>query len=172
MIVALSVVLMALGVFINVFDLTVCAVASLLIAFIYIEVGSPYTFAVWLCTSLCMFLFFNGSVIWLEYLVVFGIYPVLKGYIEKLPKYLWLVFKVIYANIVITAMFFLMELIFKVPLFEVGEIGEKINISPVIITALLWLFLNVCFVLYDIFITVLVRFYFQRLRPRFKNLLK
>jgi hypothetical protein len=32
--------------------------------------------------------------------------------------------------------------------------------------------LTVAFILYDIFMTVLIRFYFERLRHRFKNLLK
>ena len=37
---------------------------------------------------------------------------------------------------------------------------------------LIYALINVAFVLYDLFITVLVRFYFARLRHRFKNFLK
>ena len=81
MIIALGTVLMVLGAMVDVLDLSVCALASLFVAFVYIEIGSPYPFFVWLGTSLATFLFFPGSIIWLEYLLVFGLYPILKAYV-------------------------------------------------------------------------------------------
>ena len=82
MMVALSVAVMALGAVFEVMDLSVCALASLFVAFVFIEVGSPYTFLVWICTSIITFIFFPASMVSLEYLLIFGIYPTLKGYIE------------------------------------------------------------------------------------------
>ena len=55
---ALGTVFMVLGGFIEVLDLTVCALASLLVAFVYIEIGAPYYWLVWICTSLCSALLF------------------------------------------------------------------------------------------------------------------
>ena len=83
---ALSVVVLALGAVFEALDLTAAALASICIAFIYIEVGAPYTFISWLCTTLLSFLFFPQSLLWIEYLLLYGIYPILKGYIEKLPR--------------------------------------------------------------------------------------
>ena len=163
MIVALSVAVMALGAVFEVMDLSVCALASLFVAFVFIEVGSPYTFLVWICTSIITFIFFPASMVSLEYLLIFGIYPTLKGYIERLNRKLWWLLKLIYANAVILALIFLSKLITGLPFFETDS---KLIISG------LYIVLNVAFVLYDIFLTVLIRFYMSRLRARFKKFLK
>ena len=113
MILALGTALMVLGAVFEVLDLSVCAVASLFVAFVYIEIGAPYTFIVWLLTSLLSFIFFPGSVIWIEYLLVFGIYPIIKAYVERLPRVLWIILKAVYINAVLVALIFLFELIFK-----------------------------------------------------------
>ena len=79
MIVALGTVFMVLGAIVEVFDLTAVALASALVAFVYIELGSPYTWLVWLCTTFTTFIVFQSSQMWFMYLVLFGIYPILKG---------------------------------------------------------------------------------------------
>lgn len=163
-IVAMSVVLMALGIFSGVLDMSACALCSLFIAFLFIEVGVPYVYIAWIASSLLIFLFFPGNVLWLEYLIVFGIYPVLKAYIEKLPRWAWLIVKIAYGNAVIFAVIFLTQFITGTPFFkDLPQWWLRVGIV---------LFLNVAFILYDIFMTVLIRFYFERLRHRFKNLLK
>lgn len=163
-VVAMSVVFMALGIFSGVLDMSACALASLFIAFLYIEVGAPYVYIAWLATSLMLFVFFPGSVIWLEYLIVFGIYPVLKAYIEKLPKWSWLMIKAVYGLAVIFAVIFLTQFITGTPFFEdVTQWFIKVGIVAALAAA---------FIIYDIFMTVLIRFYFERLRHRLKNLLK
>ena len=48
MMVALSTAFMVLGAAINVLDLTVCALASMLVVFVYIEIGSYYPWLVWI----------------------------------------------------------------------------------------------------------------------------
>ena len=163
LIVALSVVVMALGALFELFDLSVCALASLFVAFVYIEIGSPYTFAVWLCTSLIVFLFFPGSFVWLEYLALFGIYPILKGYIERLSPKIWWPVKLLFGNAVILLLIFGFKLITGMPFFEA---------ESKLIIAGLYLILNVAFAMYDIFLSVLIRFYLTRLRARFKRFLK
>ncbi len=163
MIVALSTLFLVLGAFIDVLDLSACALASVLVAFVYIEIGRPYHFLVWLATSLATFLLFSGSTVWILYLSVFGIYPILKAYIEKLPRWSWLILKLLYINAVLTVLAFLFELIFKIPLIAHDNLLVKIG---------LYILLNVAFVLYDIFMTVMVRFYFDRIRNRIKHLLK
>ncbi len=161
--VALGAVIMALGAMVEVLDLSVCALASLIVVFIYLEVGSPYTWLTWLATSLITFLIFPGKPIWLNYFLIFGVYPLLKAYIEKLPRYVWIIVKLLYANAVIWVMFFLMELIFGMPLFEKDVFWLK---------AVLYVVMNVAFVAYDLFITVSVKIYFGKIRPKIASMLK
>ena len=160
---ALGAIIMALGAMFEVLDLSVCALASLIIVFIYLEIGSPYTWLTWLATSLITFLIFPVKTVWLNYFLIFGIYPILKAYIEKLPRAIWLLLKLAYANAIFVAMFFLMELIFGVPLFEKDVLWLK---------AALYVVINIAFIAYDLFITMAVRVYFGRIRPKIASMLK
>ena len=61
------------------------------------------------------------------------------------------------------ALFFISEKLLGIPFF--GEEG-------IVMQIILYVLLNVAFVAYDLFITVMVRFYYVKLRSRFKKLLK
>ena len=163
MMVALGTVIMVLGAVIDVLDLSVCALASLLIVFVYIEIGSYYPWLVWICTSIATALIFPGSVIWVEYLFVFGIYPLVKAYIERLPKWSWLIVKLSYINAVIWGMFLVCEKLLGIPFFDEG--GQILAIATYVL-------MNVAFVMYDFFIVVMLRFYYAKIRPSIKKLLK
>ena len=95
--------------------------------------------------------------------MVFGIYPLVKAYIEKLPKWSWLIVKLVYINAVIWGLFAICELLLGIPFFDAEN-----RIMAIVIYALM----NVAFIAYDVFITVMVNFYYIKLRPRFKNFLK
>jgi hypothetical protein len=166
--VALGVVFMSLGAVLEVFDLSAVALASLLMVFIYLELGSPYTWLVWLATSLATALIFPASALWLEYLLIFGIYPVIKGYIERLPSTLWILIKSIYALVTLALAFLGAELILGIPFIE----GELFGLPTYAIYLIFAAVGVLAFLLYDLFINIMVRFYFDRLRPRIKNLLK
>ena len=163
MMVALGTAIMLLGAVIDVLDLTVCALASLLVVFVYIEIGSYYPWLVWICTTITTLLILPGKAVGFEYLLVFGIYPLMKAYIERLPRWSWLIVKLVYINAVIWSLFFLCERLLGIPFF--GEEGQVM----IIITYIL---MNIAFVAYDFFITVMVRFYFAKLRHRFRKFLK
>ena len=154
---------MALGAVIDALDLSVCALASLLVVFVYIEIGSPYTWLVWICTSLITAIIFPGSVLWVEYFLVFGIYPLIKAYIERLPKVFWWIVKLVFFNIIVWTMFVVVEFVLGLAFFE----GDKL-----IWKALLYVLMNVAFVAYDMFITVMVRLYYDKFRRRFLRFLK
>ena len=163
MMVALGTAVMILGAVIEVLDLSVCAIASLLVVFVYLEIGSYYPWLVWICTSLCTALIYPGSIIWAEYLLVFGIYPLIKAYIERMPKWSWLIVKLLYINAVIWGMFAISELLLGIPFFED---------EGLILTVITYVLMNVAFLAFDLFIMVMVRFYYDKLRPRFSKLLK
>lgn len=163
MMVALGTAFMLLGAVIEVFDLSVCAIASMLVVFVYIEIGSYYPWLVWICTSIATALIYPASLMWVEYLLVFGIYPLMKAYIERLPRWTWLIVKLAYINAVIWGLFFISERLLGIPFF-----GEETKLL-IIITYVL---MNVAFVAYDIFIVIMLRVYYEKLRPRFAKLLK
>lgn len=164
MCVALSAVVLLLGSFIGIMELTIGAVASLLVVFVMIEVKGAYPWLVWAATSLIALLLFPSKTIGFSYLVVFGIYPILKAYIERLPKILWWIIKIVYINVILVITVFLSEFITGVPFFE--EL-----VAWYLKVALIFLF-NVSFVAYDLFLTVMVRLYFLKFREKFKRFLK
>ena len=163
MTVALGTVFMIIGAVIDVLDLSVCSIASMLVVFIYLEIGGYYPWLVWICTSLATALLYPSSIIWAEYLLVFGIYPLIKAYIERLPKWSWLIVKLVYINAVVWGLFLICEKLLGIPFFE--DEGQIL----IIITYVL---MNVAFVMFDLFITVMVRFYYAKIRPRISKLLK
>ena len=162
MMIALGAVLMRLGVFIEVLDLTVCAMASLMVVFIYLEIGSYYPWLVWIATTIVTAIT-GAGIVAAEYFLVFGIYPLLKSYIERLPRWSWFLVKLSFINAVIWILFAISDFLLGQNFF-----GEE---TP-IMTAVVYVLMNVAFIAYDLFITVMVRFYYEKLRPRIKNLLK
>ena len=163
MLTALGTVLMIFGAVFDIFDLTACALVSLTVVFAYLEIGSPYTWLIWLCTSLATALMFPGSMIWVEYLLVFGVYPILKAYIERLPRWAWFPVKLVLINAIIWALIFLVDAIFGTPLLDADTSVMKV---------VLYVLINVAFISYDMFITVMVRLYIHKYRPKFSKFLK
>ena len=163
MLTALGVVIMLLGAVIEALDLTVGAIASLIVVFVFVEIGKPYHWLVWLCTTLITALIYPGSALWVEYLLVFGIYPILKSYIERLPKWSWWPVKIAYINLVVGFLALGMEKLLGIPFFE-DEAGW--------LRILFWALLNVAFVMYDVFLRTLLRVYFAKYRDRIISLIK
>ena len=168
--VALGVVFMLLGFFLEMLDLTAAALASLVMVFIYLEVGHPYTFAVWIATSLLAFLFYQGSLLWIEYFLVFGIYPIIKGYIEKLPRWSWIPIKLVFCAVSCLGLVLFSHFVRAMPIISEGD--ALFGISGNLLCMILGAVLLVAFLCYDLFINVMVRFYLVKLRPKLSKLLK
>lgn len=162
--VAMSVAFMAVGSLIEVLDLSVCAVVSLLVVFVYLEIGGAYPWLLWICTSVLAFIICPNKLLAVEYFLVFGVYPILKAYIERLPRMLWWPVKLAFMNIVIWALFFIVEFIFGLNIFET-EGGFIWKVA-------LYVLMNVAFIVYDMFITIMVRLYYEKFRKRFLRFLK
>lgn len=168
--VAIGTLFMVLGAVFEVLDLSCIMLASLLVAFIYVELGSPYTWLVWLCTSLATFLLYSASLMWLVYLTVFGIYPILKGYIERLPRPLWIILKLAFYNAMLVVLVLFAEALTGISFF--GDLDTVELLPREWMVAVLWIIMNVAFIFYDKLIVIMVGFYNIRIRPRIKNLLK
>lgn len=163
LLVALGAAVMIVGAIVEVLDLVICVFASLLVVFVYLEIGSPYTYLVWICTSLSTAILYPGSPIWIEYFLVFGIYPMLKAPIERLARPLWIPVKLLFINAIVAVLFFVVE-----GLFGFNVFGEELLVMKIIT----WALINVAFFVYDRFVTIMVRIYMERIRPKISKLLK
>lgn len=169
---ALGVLFMALGAFVEVLDLTVAAICSCIMAFVFIEVGQRYAFAVWLGTSLLGFIFFTHSLVWVTYFLVFGIYPIIKAYIEKLKRPFWIAVKLPVFAISSLLIILVSELLLGIPFF-----GDTMGIPffedhTQIFKAVVVAGLILAMLVYDVFMTVMIRAYFSSIRNKIKSILK
>ena len=169
--VAITAVLLMLSSVLGLMELCVGALASLVVVIIYIEVGGVYPWLVWAVTSTLSILLLPTKTMGVLYLMLFGLYPMLKAYIEKLrSRSLWVVIKFVYVTAVIAAFIALTELVLGVPFFE-----EMPTLSPLVqnlVKGGIILLCYVAFFAYDMFITVLVRLYYQKFRDKFKRIFK
>ena len=163
MVVALGAMLLVVGSYISAVDLLFEVVASLLAVFVYIEIGSPYTWLVWPATTLTVALLPNGLTVAGLYFLVFGIYPILKAYIERAPRTIWWPIKLVYINLIIVILALMGRLVTGASMFT-SELF--------IVNAALWVLINVAFAAYDMFITVAVRLYMLKYRKIFARFLK
>lgn len=170
MAVALGVAVLLIGSYLELMELTVAVFASLMVVFIYIEIGSPYTFLVWLATAALTAVFNFASTVWLSYLLLFGLYPIAKGYIERLPRPLWLPLRLVFVNVMLVGCICLANFIIGVPFF--GEMESVFGLPTEAVFAGLIILMNAAFLLYDVMIGVMVRFYMERIRPKLRSILK
>ena len=169
--VAITSVLLMLSSLLGLMELSVGALASLVVVLIFIEVGGAYPWLVWAASSTLSILLLPSKTMGVLYLMLFGVYPILKAFIEKLKsRSLWVVIKFVYISAVIVAFISLTELVLGVPFFE-----EMPNLSPLVGTLVkggIILLCYVAFFAYDMFITVLVRLYYLKFRDKFKRIFK
>ena len=153
---ALCFILLLLGSVITVLDLSAAAMASFVIIFCVIELGGYYPYLVWLVTSVIALLLLPDKFGATVFGLFAGIYPILKSYLERLPRSLSWVLKIITFNIVLTV-------IIAASRFVLGIPAEEINFSLTV-----YGICNLTFVLYDIATTRIISLYLFKLRKRFK----
>ena len=171
---ALGVVLLSIGSLIQTVDLSAAALASFLCIFAVIELGGAYPWIIYLVTGiLSVILAPYGMAGWF-YIAFFGFYPILKEKLERLPKVLAWVLKVLVLNVCLFLcvlisyfLFFaasggdLLDAFFKI--FGDESFAEIFAVAMVVAV-------NVVFVVYDIALTLMISTYINRLRHRFKFL--
>ena len=163
MLVAMGVVIMAVGSVTEVLDLSTSVLASMLVAFACIEIGAPYNYLVWLATTALSAILFPYSLAWMSYFFAFGLWPIIKGYVERAPRPFWLPLKAIFSLFAIVAMAITVKLVTGIPLVVAEKGWMEIGLYALVF---------VCFFLYDAAMSAFIRFYLIKLRHRFKNLLK
>ena len=168
---ALSVVLLLLSSMLGLMELSVGAVVSVITMIIFIEIGGSYPYLVWGVTSTISLLLLPSKTVGACYLLVFGIYPMLKAYFEKpRVRVVHFVIKTAYITLVLLTFIALCEFVLGVPFFEdMGEYSPTVfRLVKVGVIALIYL----AFFAYDMFITVISRVYIFKWREKFKTLFK
>ncbi len=146
---ALAVVLIFLGSAVEMLDITVASVCSLIVYISMIECGKKYSFLVYWVASVLAFIFTSTTTTTLYFIAFFGYYPILKYYLRKLPKPLKKTICAVIFNVIMA----LLMLIFKAVFGLKGE--------PYYIYILLLLAENLFFFCFDYLLDV---FYFIYLR--------
>ncbi len=155
MLAALGVVLLGVGGFVEVLDLSAAALASLLCIYAVIEMGGAYPWMIWLVTAVLSLLLIPNKSPAVFYLFI-GFYPILKEKLEKLPRLLSLLLKLL----VFHGLPVLIWLVFK--LFFPADLPPGLML---LVTYLLGL---AAFWMYDYALSKLITFYLIRLRERFR----
>ena len=155
MLAALGVILLGLGSLINTLDLTVAALASILCVWAVIEMGKTYAWMIWLVTSFLAILLLPQKTPGCFYLFI-GLYPILKERLERLPRAMEWVLKIV----IFHAMIALCWLVLRI--FVPGEAALEFGWLLLATYALVL----VAFLLYDYALTKLISFYLQKLQKR------
>ena len=155
---ALGVVLLWIGSILEVAEISMAVIASLLCVIAVIEYGGAAPWLVYAVTGLLGLVLLPNKGIAAMYLLFFGYYPIVKEKLEQRPRVLrWVLKELIFYAAVLA-----LAVVWKWLLFP-----EAVLPSPLLLVALLVL-AQVVFVLYDIALTRLISFYVFRLRQRFR----
>ncbi len=136
--------------------------AGILLVAIVIDFGIPWAISVYVGVSVLSFLIVSDKEASLYYVLILGIYPILKSLFERV-KLKWLSFslKLLFFNFMAVASFYVSVYVLSVPL-------ESFSIFGVNVPLLFLLLGNVVFIVYDICVTRLIFVYVNIWRGRFK----
>ena len=151
---ALSVILLYIGSIFELFDLTMVAAASLVVAFAVLEMKGKYPLMIWGVTSVLSLLLLPNKFAALCYFGLCGYYPMIKPYFQKLGRIGATLAKLLFFNLVLAAVFFLAMYVFHIPTDAPGYIPTFFAVG------------NLAMLLYDLALTRLSYFYFIQLRRK------
>ncbi len=149
---ALGVVIMYLGSIITVLDLTMMAIASMVVTFAVLYLDRGWATLIYAVTSVLSLLILPDKFIAVLYLVFGGVYPMLKALFERTGRLLGWVLKLAYFNIVLLALIFSARY-----LLFMADAG--ISLSAFVILGG-----NAVFIVYDIALSRLITLYLLRAR--------
>ncbi len=150
---ALGVVILSLGSLFELFDLTLTAVASLLIALAVIEIGSFWPFLIYAVTGVLSALLLPNKFPAVVYILFGGLYPIFKEMFERQHSMLirWLL-KLSFFN---TAL--LLIILVSSYLLHLEDTGMAYKVSVIAMG-------NLCFLLYDLTFSKLILLYLIKVR--------
>ncbi len=154
---ALCVVILFVGSVIEVLDISVAAIGSMIITLVVLEISAGAAFMVYLGATILSLLLLPNKFGAVVFALFCGFYPILKRYFEANYKgvFCW-IFKFITLNISLAVILY-------ASLYIIG-----INTSEIPLIPLMIILCNIAFLLYDIALTRLITYYVYKLRHRFK----
>ncbi len=170
---AMGVVILIIGAFFEVLDLSMAAIASFFCIFAVIEMGRGYPWMIYAVTGvLSIIIVPNGLGGWF-YLLFFGYYPIIKEKVEKLFKPLAWILKFLTFNLSITVYIFILYFLFfndfQILINEFSNLFLG-DVSNTAIIAVVYAIFNFIFFIYDIALTNLITLYILKLRRKFRFL--
>lgn len=151
---ALSFVLMFLGNITGVLDLSAVVICSVVSVFIMIEAGPAAALSMWGVVSILSMLLLPDKSVALEYVLLGGIYPVIKSYAERIHPIIGWLAKLAFFNAVFTGFILLSKYV-----FAVEDLGFGLQLAA-------YSFGNVFFIIYDLCLTSLVSLYIIKWRGK------
>ncbi|MCC0638429.1 hypothetical protein [Clostridioides sp. ES-S-0001-02] len=151
---ALNVILLTLTNIIPVNTLFIMGLASLLVSIVMMEWGFKSGIAFYIGSVALGFIVMASKSQWIVYSLTFGIYGIVKYFIEKDRSiYIEYLMKVVFANIMIVILYFILRTIVYIP------------INIIIVASF-----EVAFIIYDYVYSSFIEYYNNRLRKMlFKN---
>lgn len=142
MAVALGTVFMLLSSAIPFFEYAIPAAAGFIVLFVESEVGKTWSFGTYVATSILgVFLVPNKEAVGI-YIALFGLYPVIRSFFNKLPKIASYIAKCVYFVAAVLLAYFVMIKIFGIAQ-EMTEELNKITMPILIVCGL------IAFIVYD-----------------------
>ena len=136
-------------------------IAGVMLIVIYLEFGFRWSMLVYGVISIMSVLFVSDKEAALFFLLLFGYYPVVKSFIERIKsKIVQYIIKLAIFNTAAVSVYFLMLFIFGMPADSFELFGVNIPLIFLIVG-------NFVFLIYDLAINVVVAQYLQKYRKFF-----
>lgn len=152
---ALGVIILYMGALVEVLDLSMAVVASLLVIIAVIELGGMYPWLIYAVTSALSLLLLPNKFAAIVYFAFAGFYPILKEKIERIKGLVCLALKLGVFNLCLLAMFGVAKALTLPLVFE-------FSVWIIVIS------LNLVFVFYDFALTRLITAYIYVWRKKLK----
>ena len=154
---ALGVVLLWLGSAVEIVDISMAVIASLLCVFAVIEYGGSAPWLIFSVTGVISVLLLPQKTPAVMYLLFFGYYPIIKEKIEKHRRVVSWAIKEAVFNLALIVMLLISKLTFLAD-----------GVEPWIFYAAFALLAEIAFPIYDIALTRLITLYIVKLRTRIR----
>ena len=154
---ALGVILLYVGSVIQVADLSMAVLASLLCVFAVIEYGKTAPWLVFGVTSVLSLVLLPQKTPAVVYTLFFGFYPILKERFERFDRIRCIVFKELVFNAALIVILLAMKFLF----LEFTDIPFMLYLIAIVLC-------EAVFLVYDFALTRLISLYVYKLRKRFR----
>ena len=153
---ALCVVILFMGSFFSTIDLSMSALAGILLILAVIEAGDKCAWGIFCASSVLALILIPSKLVVAFFILFMGWYPIAQRTLEKLPSFLSWCVKIAVFNLFLTAIILVANFVLRLP-----ESDFSFSLA-------LYAVGNVTFVIYDIAISRLITLYLIKLRKILK----